>query len=930
VLTIQEIAARRGLTEKISKGELEYVGPNPYELGATDDGFALMAQGRYKGCAYDRYLDRTYSSRRIAELERVPYGEYEGSLSHPAMPDATLNGAAPSPKAPSVTGGFIASPKFDNRHLKERGLNSPGSTVDPWRYFRIGYNPGTDGEKSWGPHWFFPTYHPDGREGQWRRKYQFPERQLISRPNKKPQKTNWDKSTEDKGNPVAYNLQAIKSSTKNVWLVNSELAVWLWWQEGYAAIAPLGERKKPENWCNMCREVLAKNPGAHLHVLFDNDLTGYSSSVAVWDAAHEVGLPCTVYDLSYATEKFDASDLYERCQAQEQTLGEALTSLPEATHAQIEFWRHASDKARAQRRETQLALRTEETTEQAAKSVERDGKPEKRNSAADKAEQFLDILKSNQLFFTPKGEEYISVLDEESGKPVSYLITSHDFAKWCRYVWLRDKNQVLGAETVSQIQLSLQAWCSRRGDLIESHVRSAEFGGKFYLDLCNDMGQAVELDGNGWDTIPTADTPRIPVFFRRTKGEQALPVPVRNPLGNADTWQKFRQLINVGEDANWVLYVAWLCTAILPPIFSCPILSVSGQQGSAKTWLCRLARTAIDPNESWSVPTIKEEKDVVTNSQNSRVLYLDNQTKIPEWLSNFLSAKVSGVPYTCRTLFTDMEPMIDSSQPAMIVNGIPTKLGGTDFNDRAIKLELPVLQFNPEGYKRERKIMAAFEELWPHLLAAILDAVSLGWKNRDVAEEMTAGLYMPRMADFTDWVVSLEAALTQPLENGVWEPGLFHKVYMRNIKGVAMQDATDILGLALQQLLNESPNGRIEYYGKPLYDLLFKAAVKQSMNQDEYNAASDGNPGETFAQRKIKEAAEREVRDDKSFPGGHQRLGPELKKLNPSLGKLGIHVSSNPDRNGTFYTIVDTNRILPDEAAELEEGLEQDPFADEE
>ena len=73
VLTVAEVADRLSLRPEKSKGKTEYKGANPAGAGATKDGFILNEDGT----AYDRKLDRRYTSRDVADLAQIAPETYE-------------------------------------------------------------------------------------------------------------------------------------------------------------------------------------------------------------------------------------------------------------------------------------------------------------------------------------------------------------------------------------------------------------------------------------------------------------------------------------------------------------------------------------------------------------------------------------------------------------------------------------------------------------------------------------------------------------------------------------------------------------------------------------------------------------------------------------------------------------------------------------
>src|SRR5205814_1693996 len=105
-------------------------------------------------------------------------------------------------------------------------------------------------------------------------------------------------------------------------------------------------------------------------------------------------------------------------------------------------------------------------------------------------------------------------------------------------------------------------------------VRVAEHGDRIYIDLCNEDWEVVEISREGWRVVAEA-----PVRFRRARGMRPIPKPQ-----SGGSLLRLRELVNVGDDDNWVLLVSWLVAACRPT-GPYPVLVLHGEQGSAKSTL---------------------------------------------------------------------------------------------------------------------------------------------------------------------------------------------------------------------------------------------------------------------------------------------------------------------------------------------------------
>ena len=106
------------------------------------------------------------------------------------------------------------------------------------------------------------------------------------------------------------------------------------------------------------------------------------------------------------------------------------------------------------------------------------------------------------------------------------------------------------------------------------------------------------------------------------------------------------------SDDDFILLVAWLVGAFRPE-GPYPILRVNGEQGSAKSTLCRILRELIDPNEALVRSAPNGERELIVSAQNAHLLVLDNLSLMPAWLSDSLCRLSTGGGFSSRALYTD-------------------------------------------------------------------------------------------------------------------------------------------------------------------------------------------------------------------------------------------------------------------------------------
>ncbi|MGH7226784.1 MAG: hypothetical protein ACRELF_26515, partial [Gemmataceae bacterium] len=285
------------------------------------------------------------------------------------------------------------------------------------------------------------------------------------------------------------------------------------------------------------------------------------------------------------------------------------------------------------------------------------------------------------------------------------------FKRWLGRLFYVTEGRAPGSQAVQDAIAVLEGKACHDGAECPVHVRLAEHEGKIYLDLADKACRVVEIDERGWRF---ADDP--PVLFRRPKGLLALPLPERG--GRLDD---LRQFINVADDADWRLLMAWTVAA-LRPRGPYPLLCLYGQQGSAKSTAAKMLRALLDPNSAPLRSEPKEARDLMIAANNSWVLSFDNLSSIPAWLSDGLCCLSTGGGFATRELYANDEEMIFAAARPIILTSIEDVATRGDLLDRGVLLNLPPIA--DDRREQERVLWRNFDAAKPCILGAILDAVA--------------------------------------------------------------------------------------------------------------------------------------------------------------------------------------------------------------
>jgi hypothetical protein len=358
----------------------------------------------------------------------------------------------------------------------------------------------------------------------------------------------------------------------------------------------------------------------------------------------------------------------------------------------------------------------------------------------------LALASGVELFHTPGGydsEGYATI--DVNGHRETWPANSKGFRRWLSKVYYDKCGKAPGSQALQDALNVIAGKAIHEGAEYPVAVRLAEHGGDIWLDLADPLWRAVRVSAEGWSLADSC-----PVRFVRRRGMLALPEPVRG--GRVE---KLRPLLNLPGDDAWVLFVAWLVAALRPgrPF---PVLAVNGEQGSAKSTLCRIARGLIDPNEAPLRRPPRDDRDLMIAATNGWVVGFDNLSGVRPDLSDALCCLATGGGLGTRQLYTDDEERLFSAKRPVLLNGIEDIATRPDLLDRSVTLTLPAIP--DERRQDEDGLWRRYEKVRPRVLGALLDAVAAGL--RDLPGVRLDGL--PRMADFAKWAVACEPALGLP------------------------------------------------------------------------------------------------------------------------------------------------------------------------
>lgn len=456
-----------------------------------------------------------------------------------------------------------------------------------------------------------------------------------------------------------------------------------------------------------------------------------------------------------------------------------------------------------------------------------------------------------EFFHDPLHEAYATVpVPTPAPHRETWRIRSRDFELWVKQSLYDAMECPPSMKLVREVLHEFEMHAVCRGLRHEVFVRVAEHGGAAYIDLVNDIWEAVEV-ADQWRIVREP-----PVKFRRQKGMAALPYPAR---GGTLQLRRFWSLSPETE----LLVMTWLSYALLPD-HAYPILALSGVQGAGKSTMTRLLRSLIDPSIAALTTTPRSERDLAIAASNGHLIAMDNLSAISEELSDAMCRVATGGSFRTRRLYTDIDEVILTYKRPLVINAIEEVAQRPDLLDRCLLIRLAPI--SEEQRRDEREFWREFETIRPKIFGALLDVTCKGLRRLDGVTLTDS----PRMADFAKWGVAVEQALGR-------KKGEFLAAYRANIQaaGDAAVEASPI-ATVLREILASAP-----FDGTGLHLL-------------------------TMLNNFISTTADT-ARKHPRWPKSAQQLSAEIGRIEPNLRKMGIVVERGRNHGGRFIRLsIDT------------------------
>jgi len=496
-------------------------------------------------------------------------------------------------------------------------------------------------------------------------------------------------------------------------------------------------------------------------------------------------------------------------------------------------------------------------------------------------QRLIELSGGDTFFKTSLGVAYCAVTMD--GHREIYRVGSRGYRLLLSQRFYTQTGKSPNPQAVYEAMDVLEARAKFDGETAEVYTRIAPGPqGSVYIDPGWEDWRAIHIKADGWRIV---DQPAV--YFQRPSGM----LPMAEPLPGLSLVEALEPFVNIAKNASsWVAedaedaknpssakmwasswaaedaedaeddllpYLenkkdkAWaplvmFAVGCMNPKGPYPVLSVIGEQGSAKSTLCRMLGSIIDPRQGGvrSLPT--KVRDMMIAAASGHLITYDNVSTIRQDISDALCRIATGGGFGVRKHYSDDEETIFDVCRPQVLNGITRFVESEDLRDRLVSVRLARI----EQYKEEETLWAEFEAQRPYILGSLLDCVSASIRNR--SEVSTAG-YRLRMADFAKWAAAGAEAAGIDAETCL-------EVYSSNKKE------------AVAGALSEDP---------------FAQAVIEIAEED---GEWVGSASEllTYA----RDGVEEDVLRSKAWPKTPNQVGVKLRRIVPALREVGVFVDT--------------------------------------
>jgi hypothetical protein len=349
----------------------------------------------------------------------------------------------------------------------------------------------------------------------------------------------------------------------------------------------------------------------------------------------------------------------------------------------------------------------------------------------------IELGEQRAKFWHDGRREAFATVPLASGGFENLPVRGSRFREWLGGEWYRRGKGCPPREAMERAIETLVAQAIHDGAQRETAKRIGHTEGAVWVDLCDDRRSIVRVTAEGWEFV--ADNV-CELRFLRPETMRAMPEPT-----NGCTLSGLRELLSVNADGLMAIE-AYLLGAFMPSPGGFPILTVTGEQGSGKSFGCRIIREVLDPSALALRRAPKDDGDLSASLNSGYLLAFDNLSKVSGWLSDTLCSLATGGGIARRQLYTNADEHVVTGRRPVLLNGINDVVTAPDLAERCLFVEF----IRPADVDRltESKLEERWKQVRGSILGALLDRVSRALRDRGT---VTPGA-LPRLADFAEWV----------------------------------------------------------------------------------------------------------------------------------------------------------------------------------
>lgn len=392
-------------------------------------------------------------------------------------------------------------------------------------------------------------------------------------------------------------------------------------------------------------------------------------------------------------------------------------------------------------------------------------------------------------------------------------------------------------------------------------VRIAKTNGTLQVDLCESMGEILEIGREGHTIRPSP----FPIFRRY------LHMKRQERIDEAGTVRDLTELVRffkLKDPRDEILLIGWLGHAFISDTPHA-ILLLTGPQGAAKSSLTKALKRLVDPSSLLLLSAKSNQNEFVQLLNHNYLVPLDNLQTLRYDQLDVLCRASTGEGFQKRALYTDDEDITFAYKRVVVINAVSLPGWRGDFLDRTLLIE--TVRIPPKQRLPEVEVEKYLASAIPMALGALVGALSKALDLHDRVREELKITGLPRMADFTVWGEAVCRALG-------FDPMAFFNRYVEKIRetnSIALEN--DALAALILRLVRD-PEG---------------AQYRNEKGEIEGTA--------TVILEALREINEKvHVAHEKDLPRNPQSFSRALGHLEAGLADEGFRViRSRPDAEGT-------------------------------